>query len=49
MSCSDLNYSISYKTSKEIKDERTDKTDAIVLNELEEQHNEFSKSLCEYL
>ena len=48
MSCLDLNYSISFKTSKKVKDERTDKTTAIVLNELEEQHKS-SKSFSEYL
>lgn len=37
VSCLDLSYSISFKQSKKVKDERTDKTEALVLNELEEK------------
>ncbi len=38
VACLDLNYTISFKkSSKKVKDERSDKTEAVVLSALEDQ------------
>ena len=44
VSCLDLNYTIWYKASEKIKDERLDKTEATVLKDIEEQNSRASFS-----
>ena len=40
VSCLDLSYRITFETNKKLKDERTDHTQAVVLNDLTEQNEE---------
>lgn len=45
MSCLDLTYTVTFKT-KQVKDERKDQTEAVVLNELTEQQKAANEGEC---